>query len=213
MFKLAIFDKIIINLKSKRTKLYFKIFGFVLLIAFINKDYLIHTFFRSDLIINDGIKARNIRRELKSINDGNKCDYVAISLFGNGTKSLNGIHFKSMTRKWEARKDGNANRAFYYQKYDIEPFEDHFLKLSKNKRYVYIKDVEDYQNQYIGVMLKKGGYKSVLYFPVFDIDFWGREIFVGFISFEYFKKTNFSESDIEIMRSEYNVKLKNLIKK
>ena len=61
-------------------------------------------------------------------------------------------------------------------------------------------------------MIKRSGQKSVLYVAIFDKDFWNNELFIGFMTYEFAEKTNFSESDIEEMRLEYNVKLKDLVK-
>ena len=209
--KIAIFDKIIINLKSKKAERYLKIFGFVLLTVFINRDFLTSTFFRIDLIGEGLIQQRDIKRELNVLVEDYKCTYVAINLFHNGSKALNGTHFKKMSREYEGKRNDKLPLTYKFKNFDIEPFSDEFLKISESL-VLYIKDVDKYPNQYLRNTLKRSGYKSVLYIAIKDKDFWNNDVFNGFMTYEFDTITNLSEADIEEMRLQYDLKLRDLVK-
>jgi len=209
--KIAIFDKIIINLKSKKTERYLKVFGFVLLTVFINREFLTSTFFKIDLIGEGLIQQRDIKRELNTLVEDYKCTYVAINLFHNGSKALNGTHFKKMSREYEGKRNDKLPLTYKFKNFDIEPFSDEFLKISESL-VLYIKDVDKYPNQYLRNTLKRSGYKSVLYIAIKDKDFWNNDVFNGFMTYEFDTITNLSEADIEEMRLQYDLKLRDLVK-
>lgn len=188
-----------------------KVFGFVLLTVFMNKDYLINTFFRNDLIGEGLIQQRNIKRELNVLVETYKADYVAINLFHNGSVALNGTHFKKMSREYEGKANGKLPFTYKFKNFDIEPFSDEFLKISQ-EMVLYIPDIEKYPNQYLKNMVKRTGIKSLLYVAIIDKDFWGNEIFNGFMNYEFSHVTNLSEADIEEMRLQYDLKLRDLVK-
>ena len=196
---------------SKKQIAYFKIVGFVLLMILIKYDYLKETFFKNDLIGKGLIQQRDIKRELNKLVSTYKCDYVAINLFHNGSIALNGTHFKKMSREYEGKSNGKLPRTYLFKNYDIAPFSDEFLKISE-KQVLYIANIEKYENQYLKNMIKRSGQKSVLYVAIFDKDFWGNELFTGFMTYEFSETTNFSESDVEEMRLEYDLKLRDLVK-
>jgi hypothetical protein len=203
--------EIVINIKSDKSKRIIKVLGFILLTIFMNRDYLLHTFFRNDLIGNGLIQQRDVKRELNILVEDYKCTYVAINLFHNGSKALNGTHFKKMSREYEGKRNDKLPLTYKFKNYDIEPFSDEFLKISDNL-ILYIKDVDKYPNQYLRNTLKRSGYKSVLYIAIKDKDFWNNDVFNGFMTYEFDKVTNFSEADIEEMRLQYDLKLRDLIK-
>jgi len=207
MFKFNFFFS---NLTKKQIA-YFKIIGFVLLMVLIKYEYIKDTFFKTDLISNGLIQQRNIKRELNKLVKTYKCDYVAINLFHNGSKALNGTHFKKMSREYEGKANGKLPLTYVFKNFDIEPFSDEFLNLSRGL-VLYINDIDKYENQYLRNMLKRSGYKSVLYVAIIDKDFWGNDLFTGFMTYEFSRNTNFSESDIEEMRLQYDLKLRTLVK-
>jgi len=209
--KIAIFDKLIISIKSDKSKGVLKTLGLILIVIFMNRDVITSTFFRIDLIGEGLIQQRDIKRELNTLVEDYKCTYVAINLFHNGSKALNGTHFKKMSREYEGKRNDKLPLTYKFKNFDIEPFSDEFLKISESL-VLYIKDVDKYPNQYLRNTLKRSGYKSVLYIAIKDKDFWNNDVFNGFMTYEFDRKTNLSEADIEEMRLQYDLKLRDLVK-
>jgi hypothetical protein len=209
--KIAIFDKLIISIKSDKSKKALKTSGLILILVFMNRDVFTDTFFKHDLIGEGLIQQRDIKRELNKLVKQYKANYVAINLFHNGSTALNGTHFKKMSREYEGRKNGKPPLTFVFKNYDIEPFSDEFLAISENLT-LYIPEIDKYPNQYLKNTLKRGGYKSVLYVAIKDRDFWNNDIFIGFMTYEFSVNTNFTEADIEEMRMQYDLKLRDLVK-
>ena len=209
--KIAIFDKLIISIKSDKSKGVLKTLGLILIVIFMNRDVITSTFFRIDLIGEGLIQQRDIKRELNTLVEDYKCTYVAINLFHNGSKALNGTHFKKMSREYEGKRNDKLPLTYKFKNFDIEPFSDEFLKISESL-VLYIKDVDKYPNQYLRNTLKRSGYKSVLYIAIKDKDFWNNDVFNGFMTYEFDRKTNLSEADIEEMRLKYDLKLRDLVK-
>jgi hypothetical protein len=209
--KIAIFDKLIISIKSDKSKKVLKTSGLILILVFMNRDVFTDTFFKHDLIGEGLIQQRDIKRELNVLVNDYKCTYVAINLFHNGSRALNGTHFKKMSREYEGKRNDKLPLTYKFKNFDIEPFSDEFLKISESL-VLYIKDVDKYPNQYLRNTLKRSGYKSVLYIAIKDKDFWNNDVFNGFMTYEFDRNTNFTEADIEEMRMQYDLKLRDLVK-
>jgi hypothetical protein len=116
-----------------------------------------------------------------------------------------------MTREYDPKTNDKLPLTYKFKNFDIEPFSDEFLKISESL-VLYIKDVDKYPNQYLRNTLKRSGYKSVLYIAIKDKDFWNNDVFNGFMTYEFDTVTNLSEADIEEMRLQYDLKLRDLVK-
>ena len=207
---LEIYEKII-NSKIKGS---LKILGYVFLIfSVIFYQDIRDIFFNSNLIHDRIQQKKEVRRELKKLCNQYKCAYVAVNLFENGTKSLNGTHYSKMSREYEARGNDSLDVLTYkLQGFSIDPFIDAFDSLEVD-RYYYVKDISKMSNQYFKDQVGYFGYKSVLYVAIFDKKwFLGGDQLIGFMTYEYFHTTNFSKSEINAMRKQVQNKVKYLIR-
>ena len=199
---------------SNRSKRFFKLSGFILLIVFMKFDYIQDNIFNFNLIGNRLQQQRAVQRELNHLVEKYKkdgCVYVAINLFHNGATALNGTHFTKMSREYEGRKEGKPILTYKMKGYDIGPFTDEFVDLDKDLR-LYIPNVDKYEKQYLKTFLQYYEYKSVLYIAIHEESWWRGRRFVGYMTFEFDKPTNFTGVQLEAMQKEYNLRLKDLVK-
>ena len=207
---LDIYEKLI-NSKLKGS---LKVLGyFFLLVALVFHQEISNILLRSNFIHDTIQQNKEVRKELKKLNKQYKSAYVAVNLFGNGTKSLSNVHYGKMSRKWEAKAHDTLPVLTYkLQDFSIDPFLDLFDSLEENK-YYYVKDIDKHYSQYFKDQVSYYGVKSVLYVAIFDKTwFLGNEQFIGFMSYEYFHTTNFNKSEISAMRKQVNNKVKYLIR-
>lgn len=191
-----------------------KVLGyFFLLGALIFHQEISYILLHSNLIHDTIQQNKEVRRELKKLNTQYNSSYVAINLFGNGTKSLSNIHYAKMSRKWEAKAHDTLKVLTYkLQNFSIDPFLDEFDALEEN-RYYYVNDIDKHSNQYFKDQVSYYGFKSVLYVAIFDKTWWfGENQFIGFMSYEYFHTTDFNKNEISAMTKQVDNKVKYLIR-
>ena len=186
------------------------LFSFVVIFMFLFsffrveiQDYLTN---KEDLITKRLIQKEIVTQKLEEIRRRNNCTYVSVNLFHNGIKAINGTHFTKMTREYEARALNKLPLSYKLQSYDLTPFSSLLLQL-KIDGTIYIPDVQNFEDEYTRKTLGYFGCASVFYVALIE-----DKKFVGFMTFEYEKPTNFDEKKLESLRKEIHL-VEKLVKK
>ena len=155
-----------------------------------------YIFKRGDFITERLIQKEIVNNKLEEIRSRNNCAYVAINLFHNGIVATNGTHFAKMTREYEAKAYNKLPLSYKLQGYDITPFSNLLLKM-RIEGFIYIPNIEHFGDEYTRNTLKYFGCQSVFYVAIVE-----NKKYIGFMTFEYEKPTNLSESNLESLRKE-----------
>jgi len=155
-----------------------------------------YIFKRNDFITERLIQKEIVNNKLEEIRSRNNCTYVAINLFHNGIVATNGTHFAKMTREYEAKAYNKLPLSYKLQGYDITPFSNLLLKM-RIEGFIYIPNIEFFGDEYTRNTLKFFGCQSVFYVAIME-----NKKYIGFMTFEYEKPTNLSESNLESLRKE-----------
>ena len=155
-------------------------------------------------LFGDYIDDDNFTYILHDLQDKYNCDYVNINMFHNGTTTPTGFHFKKMSAVVEVAKKDLIPRGYALQNWSIEPFKQKFKKLHIEK-VVYISDMTKDSDPYFAIQIPRYGIHSVVYVGIFDYRYKGKRglsHFVGFMSFQYLKPTDLSNTTIISMSKE-----------
>jgi hypothetical protein len=164
--------------------------------AFFRREIEQYLFSRKDFVTDRLIQKQLVNNKLEEIRERNNCSYVAVNLFHNGVVATNGTHFAKMTREYEAKAYNKLPLSYKLQGYDITPFSALLLKL-RIDGYIYIPNVDFFGDEYTRNTLKYFGCKSIFYVAIIE-----NKKYIGFMTFEYEKATNLSESNLESLRKE-----------
>jgi hypothetical protein len=192
--------------KIRKRDVFFIMIFVMFLVSFFRVEIERYIDSNTDLITNRLVQKELVTQKLEEIRRRNNCQYVAINLFHNGTTAINGTHFAKMTREYEARALNKLPLSYKLQSYDITPFSNLLLQL-KIDGTIYIPDVLKFEDEYTKNMLLYFGCKSVFYVALIE-----DKKFVGFMTFEYEKTTNFDEKKLESLRKEIHL-VEKLVKK
>ena len=137
--------------------------------------------------------------------DDYKCKSVNVNLFHNGTVTESGFHCRKMSCVSEALRYGEAPMIHKLQDWVTQPFKKKFRKLRKEKS-LYLKDLSKDSDPYFRVIIPRfGDVQSLYYVALYDkryVDKRGRPHFIGYVVYLWEKPTNFSPSELKVMKTE-----------
>ncbi len=184
---------------NEQSSLYFEIGIF--LMATLNYFFGDKEEVKKDLVLKTIKKTNEINLVLEEMRSRQKADYVSISMFHNGEVTFSRIHLLKMTRLFEAYGSNKVARININQTmtaHPLLPYYNSILDIS-NKGYVYVKDANKSNDETLKNILLYFNVDSALYIPIYDFE----NDLIGFICFEWDKKTNFNQQKINSIRNEY----------
>lgn len=193
-------DAIELNLLfNEQSSLYFEIGIF--LIATFNFFFGDKEEKKKDVVLNTIKQSNEINLVLEEMRTRQKADYVSISMFHNGDVTFSRIHLLKMSRLFEAYGSNKVARININQTmtgHPLLPYYKSILEIS-NKGYVYVKEAKKSIDETLKNILLYFNVVSALYIPIYDSE----NDLIGFICFEWDKKTNFNDQKINSIRNEY----------
>lgn len=156
---------------------------------------------KKDLVLETIKQSNDINLVLEEMRVRQNADYVSISMFHNGDVTFSRIHLLKMTRLFEAYGSNQVARININQStggHPLLPYYSSVLEMS-NKGYIYIKEGKKSNNITLKNILLYFNIESALYIPIYD----NSNELIGFIVFEWDKKTNFNNQQINSIRNEY----------
>jgi len=151
-------------------------------------------------LIDASINKEIVEEKLEEIRTRSKADYVAINLLIKDNKVLR--------RTYEAKRSDRVSLTNFVSDYPLLSFRNSFLVL-KTKNWLYVLNSRDYKDdEYLAYVLNTVGCVSVLYIALHDegqIEKDGKFKFIGFISYEFYKETELTPTQINNMILEKNL--------
>ncbi len=156
-------------------------------------------------IFDEGIEDEvELKYILQDIVEKYNCTYVNVNLFHNGDTTRSGYHFKKMSCVSEGRRQGKLPIIHRLRNWVIEPFAFKFAVLKKEST-LYMADLKNDKDAYFNTTLPRLGCHSVFYVAIYDHrfkDHKGNSHFIGYLSFQWDKPTNFKEKTLVSMKQE-----------